>query len=90
MPTIVCTRKTKVAAQLKSSRMLLALNHVYEGRDSAEGQRIEWLRVPRSTEVAPSLNSGVGFSSSRSRWRGGKFLSAISLDECLKSVLLSV
>ena len=25
----------------------------------AEVQRIEWLRVPRSTEVAPSLNSRV-------------------------------
>ena len=32
-PTIICTRNTKVAAQLKSSRMLLALSRVYDGED---------------------------------------------------------
>ena len=31
MPTIICTRKTKVAAQLKSSRMLLALRRRRQG-----------------------------------------------------------
>ena len=31
MPTIICMRKTKVAAQLKSSRMLLALRRRRQG-----------------------------------------------------------
>ena len=58
MPTILCTRITKVAAQLKSSRMLLAL----DGEDTEIHCRVQWierLRVLRSTElhVAPSLNS---------------------------------
>ena len=50
-------RKAKVAAQLKSSRMLLALNHVYGGEDKQIQCRSTMDRVAEGSSAFAKFSS---------------------------------